>query len=167
MDAEGHLTTDLYIKPTDTHQYLHKDSCHPGHCKKGIPHSQVLRIHHIFSRNEDFLQRTRELTRFLITWGYNEDEVQQQINKTMGLDRDELLLTKKIKTPLEQVPLIVTYHPSLPPLKNILDKHSSILTVSERLNQAVRTPPLVAYHRSPSLKIVLVCATFNLAQGRI
>ena len=33
---EGCLMTDLYTKPTDTHQYLHPDSCHPSHCKKSI-----------------------------------------------------------------------------------------------------------------------------------
>ena len=31
------LVTDLYIKPTDTHQYLHASSCHVSHCKKSIP----------------------------------------------------------------------------------------------------------------------------------
>ena len=31
------LVTDLYIKPTDTHQYLHASSCHVFHCKKSIP----------------------------------------------------------------------------------------------------------------------------------
>ena len=121
VDAEGRLTTNLYIKLTDTHQYLHRDSSHPGHCKKSIPYSQALRICRICSRTEDFLQRTQELKRFLINRGYNEDEVQLQINKIMGLDRDALLLTKEIKTPLEWVPLIVTYHPSLPPLRNILE----------------------------------------------
>ena len=28
------LITDLYTKPTNTHQYLHQSSCHPSHCKQ-------------------------------------------------------------------------------------------------------------------------------------
>ena len=30
------LVTDLYTKPMDIHQYLHRHSCHPFHCKMGI-----------------------------------------------------------------------------------------------------------------------------------
>ncbi|PIK37867.1 hypothetical protein BSL78_25290 [Apostichopus japonicus] len=37
----GSLSTDLYTKPTDTHQYLHSSSCHPRHCKSGIAYSQA------------------------------------------------------------------------------------------------------------------------------
>ena len=37
----GKSTTDLYVKPTDSHQY---HQCHLYHCKKGIPYRQVLRI---------------------------------------------------------------------------------------------------------------------------
>ena len=33
------IKTDLYVKSTDTHQYLHSSSYHPYHCKKGIPYS--------------------------------------------------------------------------------------------------------------------------------
>ena len=28
------LGTDLYVKLTDTHQYLHASSCQVSHCKK-------------------------------------------------------------------------------------------------------------------------------------
>ena len=42
--AEGVIETDLYIKPTDSHQYLLSSSCHPFYCKKGIPYSQALRL---------------------------------------------------------------------------------------------------------------------------
>ena len=38
------LLTDLYIKPTDTHQYLEFSSCHVYHSKKSIPYNQALRF---------------------------------------------------------------------------------------------------------------------------
>ena len=141
------------MKPTDTHQYLHKDSCHPGQCKPSIPYSQALSIRRIFSERRDYLRRTEEMKGYLINQGYNENEVQHQINRMKGLDKDTLLLSRKrTSAPLERVPLIVTYHPSLPPLNSILAKHSSILDVSERLRWAVSNPPLVAYCRPPHLK---------------
>jgi hypothetical protein len=43
----GIMSTDIYSKPTDTHQYLSPQSCHPNHCTKSIPYSQALRIKHI------------------------------------------------------------------------------------------------------------------------
>ena len=33
---ENKITTNLYCKPTDCHQYLHYDSCHPDHSKRSI-----------------------------------------------------------------------------------------------------------------------------------
>ena len=35
------LVTDLYIKPTDTHQDLYASSCYVFHSKKSIPYSQA------------------------------------------------------------------------------------------------------------------------------
>ena len=32
---DGELKTDLFVKPTDTHQSLDSTSSHPYHCKKG------------------------------------------------------------------------------------------------------------------------------------
>ena len=45
----GKITTDLYVKATDSHKYLHSSSCHPYHGKKGIPYSQALRLNRICS----------------------------------------------------------------------------------------------------------------------
>ena len=53
------------------------------------------------------LGRTQELKGYLINRGYNEDEIQRQIDRTAGLDREALLCCKGTKTPLERVPLIV------------------------------------------------------------
>ena len=35
-EENGLKTTDLFVKPTDKHQYLHSTSCHPRHCKTSI-----------------------------------------------------------------------------------------------------------------------------------
>ena len=48
------IITDLYFKPTDTHQYLDSSSCHRYHCKKSIPYSQTLRLNRICSDNAFF-----------------------------------------------------------------------------------------------------------------
>ena len=49
--SRNKLLTDLYIKPTDTHQYLEFSSCHVYHSKKSIPYSQALRFNRICSEN--------------------------------------------------------------------------------------------------------------------
>ena len=41
---KGNMTTDLYSKPTDKHQYLSPSSCHPEHCFKSIPFSQAINL---------------------------------------------------------------------------------------------------------------------------
>ena len=45
------LVTDLYIKPTDTHLFLHASSYHVYHSKKSIPSSHALRLNRICSEN--------------------------------------------------------------------------------------------------------------------
>ena len=47
--TNNQLFTDLYIKPTDTRQYLHASSYHVYHSKKSIPYCQALRLNRICS----------------------------------------------------------------------------------------------------------------------
>ena len=71
--------TDVYVKPTDTHQYLHSSSCHPYHCKKGIPYSQTLGLNRICSDSTSFDRRCNDLERWLLERGYKEKEVRKQV----------------------------------------------------------------------------------------
>ena len=58
---DGELKTDLFVKPTDTRQFLDLTSCHPYHYKKGIPYSQALRLNRICSDNGTFDRRCNDL----------------------------------------------------------------------------------------------------------
>ena len=49
------LETDLYCKPTDTHQYLHAQSCHSNVHKGSIAYEQVVTFKRIFSTEENLI----------------------------------------------------------------------------------------------------------------
>ena len=66
----GKIKTDLYAKPTDTHQYLHSSSYHPYHCKKGFPYSQMLHLNRICSDSIPFDRKCNDLERWLLERGY-------------------------------------------------------------------------------------------------
>ena len=75
----GKIKTDLYIKPTDTHQYLHSSSCHPYHYKKGIPYSQTLCLNRICSDSTFFDRRCNDLERWLLERDYKEKEAWKKV----------------------------------------------------------------------------------------
>ena len=50
----GVLSTNVFVKPTDAHQFLDPFFCQPYHFKKGIRNSQTLRLNRICSDNTNF-----------------------------------------------------------------------------------------------------------------
>ena len=87
MDALVTLTddetiyTDIYRKPTDTHQYLHMNSCHPNHVKKASTFLQATQILCICGAPTTAQSRCNELIEYLVhhrhvrrslSWRFNE-----------------------------------------------------------------------------------------------
>ena len=70
LDNNNKISTGLFVKSTDTHQYLLHTSCHPSHIKKFIPFSLALRIRRICCTTEKFKQRTNELLEVLCKSGH-------------------------------------------------------------------------------------------------
>ena len=99
--------------------------------KKGIPYSQALRIRRICSEDQFFDVRVGELNGWLFNRGYGENEVLEQISKVRGRDRLSLLdrqpKTKDDKT----IPLILTYHPVLNKVYEILKENSKLILVND------------------------------------
>ena len=92
--SDGIVSTDLYSKPTDKHQYLFHTSCHPNSCKKGIPFGQALRICRICSMNAFFEKQARELCNYLVKRGYNRDHMEREINRAHRIPRVDTLRNK-------------------------------------------------------------------------
>ena len=64
------IYTDLSIKPTDSHQYLHYQSSHPLHIKTSIPYSQALRFNRICLSEKDFKTHFSHMEEWFLARGY-------------------------------------------------------------------------------------------------
>ena len=58
---EGKISTDLYIKSGDRHQYIHFASSHSNYINRSIVYNQGLRVKRICSEKEDFLKHMRKM----------------------------------------------------------------------------------------------------------
>ena len=121
------ISTDLFVKSTDTHQYLLHTPCHPSYIKKPIPFSLALRICHICSNTEKFQQRTNELLEFLCKRGHRRQYVQSKINKDFQIPRGDTLFYKSKTKNTHRHVFVTTYNPCLPNLNNV--KKSTILSL--------------------------------------
>ena len=154
---DGVFSTDLYVKPTDTHQFLHPSSCHPFHCKKAIPFSQALRLNRICSNDDEFETRCEDLYDWLMERGYKHKLVEDQIKRACDFDRDDLLM--KEKPPKKNgVSLNIEYNPAFSDLSRVLKELHCILQGNEQHKKVFSEVPLVGFSNGKSLKNILVRA---------
>ena len=165
LNESGVLETDVFIKPTDSHQYLHHSSCHPGACKKSIPFAQAMRLRRICSKSCFFEERVRDLVEFLVGRGYRKAYVEGQVDKVRRMTRDEVL-SKSNQPRSTKTPLVVTYHPRLPDISKILRELHPILESSDRCKNAIKNVPFVAFRKPKSLGDYLVRAKVESRKPR-
>ena len=128
MKKCNQLVTDLYVKPTDTHQYLHGSSCQVSHCKKSIPFSQALCLNKICSENALFDKPCNELEVWLKERVYSDKLVKGEILKARKFSRSEVLNKQKRVGNKNRFVFNITYHPVFSKLKNILSEIHLLLT---------------------------------------
>ena len=73
LPKNNKLSTDIYPKPTDTHQYLNHKSCHPSNIKRGIPYGQALRLRRICETDKLLYERVKGMTGDFIKRGLKKD----------------------------------------------------------------------------------------------
>ena len=123
-NSTGSITTDLYVKPTDTHRYLHRSSFHPQHTFSSIPFSQMRRA--IVICSTPYLQEfaVNEMVSYFLKCGYKKESLEAAKTKALQLNRSDLLrdLSKNIPTDSMVEPLcfVLSYSVDVAFLKNFV-----------------------------------------------
>ena len=157
--------TDLHVKETDTHSYLHYTSSHSEHCVKNGPKGQFLRLRRNCSRDIDFEKHAEDMTQNYMRRGYPEDLLLKHKNFARSKNHGRLIeetgtgLKKKRNT--DRQVLVLTYNPGLPKIIESVRQHWPLLQRSERCKEIFRKPPLLAYRRAKNMKDMLVRASIK------
>ena len=147
LTQHGTLTTSLYCKPTDSHNYLLYSSEHPRHLLRGIPYSQFLRVRRICSDITDFRQNALMLASHFIRQGYPMKLVNAALLKAELQNRDTLLaknapsvvITKRTKSETIMFYLVSTHNPSNPLLREIIEGNWSLLEKKDPVTKRGQT----------------------------
>ena len=150
------LLTDLYIKPTNTNQYLEFSSCHVHYTKKFIPYSQALRFSRICSENMLFDNRCNQFECWLKDRGYNEKVNRQQILKVRKFTREDLLNQDSKTKGRNKLVFNFIYYPAYSKLKHILSNINLWLTPDAQNCKGFPKVSIVGFKRGKSLKDLLV-----------
>ena len=157
------INTLIFYKETDSHSYLYNDSSHNPKCITSIPFSELLRLWHLCSDNEDFKSKANEMSTFFSNCNYSPNTIQSAINRISKISQDEALQPRPKQSTTKRTPLVLSYHPHMHRIKHIfLRNFKKILQHEKSDTKHIFTlPPLLAYRRDTNLKQLLVRSCLN------
>ena len=161
LSETGEVHTDLYSKPTDSHNYLRYDSAHPHHLKKGIPYSQFLRVRRICTHNVDFDRHARTLGQHFERRGYPTSIISEAYTRARALDRNALLTPDPDKTKpssLDKLFAVTVYNPDFSGMREVITNNLPILGKHKRTRFLIDKEIVYGHRRNQNLRDQLVRA---------
>ena len=150
--SDGKIKTSVYSKPTDSHLYLNRKSCHPTQVIKNLPKGQFIRIRRICSEIADFDSHADSMKQKFQLRGYDEKHLSKTVESVRKMKREDLLKDKEIENKEDSRILVLTWHPSLRKASSVLAQNHSILANDNRLASIFKEKSIVAYRRRKNLK---------------
>ena len=85
--SSNKLMTTAYSKSTDSHLYLHSTSCHKSSSINGIPKGGALRLRRICSTTQEYQNKAKEYSSYLVARGHNPKTVKSTFDKIEKVSR--------------------------------------------------------------------------------
>ena len=164
LSPSGLLSTDIFYKETDTHNFVQFGSFHPRKTLTNIPYSLARRICIIVSNTQTRDYRLNELKQFLLRKKYPEGVIDAGIARARRLDRAEILREAPTIEDEESnnVNFVFTNNCQNPNVLNIVREGLQILTPSERMQTVMQNKKIMAARRQPrNMRSLLFCPRFE------
>jgi hypothetical protein len=133
------ISTDIYAKPTDSHNYLDFFSSHAKHTKLNIPFNLASRLITIVSDNDILENRLQELFIFLKSRNYPDEIIYHGIQKA----RDKGPLTFKLENvdsngKNDVISFVSTYNPGNFNIFPIIQNYEHLMKTDKRMETILK-----------------------------
>jgi hypothetical protein len=95
LDGNNRLTTALYKKPINKHQFLHYNSAHPKHLLNSLPYSSFIRVIRSCSNDDTRKSELDILNQKFRSRCYPEQIIKQCLDKVNLMSQSSVLVPKK------------------------------------------------------------------------
>lgn len=156
------ITTDIFCKSTDSHNYLNFHSSHTKHIKLNIPFNLASRLVTIVSDSDILNLRLSELEVFLTAQGYPKTVISNGIQKAISMGPFSTRAPKTCSSK-EILPFVSTFNPQnvnmFPIIRN---KFEELKQTSDHMKTVLDKYTLINSKRQPkNLKRLLICSKFE------
>ena len=163
--SDGFISTRIFSKACDKHQYILPTSAHPKSCWKSLPYSLFLRAKRICSSESLFLADCLKIKSHLVNRQYPMKVIMSALKEVKKQSRESLLNhTKKTS---DRTPLILTYHQKYENTPRECHNFDPILYSSKRQEASHKQPPLIGFRRPKNLGDLLVHAKLEKSRDPI
>ena len=168
---DDHLETELFIKPTSSLSYLHRNSSHPPHVFTSLPFGEFLRVKRNCSTLESFDHFSEIILEAFIHHGYDRASLDRARQQARIKDRSSLLETyANLQASNETDPdsstknfyLILQHHVENTKIKQLLKKNWTILGTSDFTSSLFQSRLICGASRNPRLRDMLVRSSLPL-----
>ena len=160
----GHISTDIYRKPTDTPSALLPSSAHPSHTTSGNIFSMAFRLLRIVSSPTLFEVRLSELKEnYLLPRDYKDRAIEEAFNRVRQISREEALKkTTKSNNKNNRIVVPLDYNPRLPNQSKVLKKHWKAMVIKNHsLKEIFPEPPMAGLRQGKNLQRLLCRARLS------
>ena len=164
LQDNGSLSTDIFYKETDAHNYVPFYSFHPHRTLTNIPYTLARRICTIVSDSTVRNYRLEELRTFLRKKHYPDLVITNGIDRASALERRSLF-QPQVKDSKNDISFVFTHNCSNPQVVDMVRKSTSLLAPSGRMNTVMKNKRIIAARRQPpSLRSFLFKPRFDMSQ---
>ena len=142
---ENQLFTTVCSKPTDSHLYLHANSCHTKGSINGIQKGVALRLRRICATNEEYDNKSAEYASYLVARGHNPVKVNDTF-KSVKLQSRTDARKKVVRKNESKVIFTTKYNLRGPDVKNIIKNNIHVLQNSTMLNSLYPPGSIIVGH---------------------
>ena len=151
------LDIKSFIKPTNSFQYLHRQSAHSPSVFKGFIQGECIR--HLRNTNDETIYKnlTAGFKSHLLRRGYSHSEIDPIIQKTHLTQRNTVLQKTNKKTK-NSVPLVMVtkYNPCVKNLKKRILKYWDKMTDDSACKEIFKEEPIISYSKHKNISDLII-----------